>query len=453
MFKRRSASSQLAICKRYEATSSCAAKIHPRSATWETRNAAKPISGNTCSRSMRHQKRASRSKLLIGGLYARRGNRLGAKAPFTKQRAKHLCDKTIRQQPIPRAPDQTLLPSCRTTQSFTHSILDLPFSAVAPLLRLTQSVTNVRTSVKRGQQIEALARPAAPNSYKDELRRLRADALLLSNGPFEVFLTQAYRAPCLMRELFRQREIAFRMAGEGTGKPLDQDDFDNHYWHMLIWHEPTAEIIGAYRLAFTDSVLPNHGINGLYTSTLFEFGEALMARIGSSMELGRSFVNPRWQKSFQPLKLLWAGIATVLSNRPEVKTLFGPVSVSADLNPLSRALIKEVLSAHFGHAELKHLVRPRNPLPNIGAPEDRRSVIAALVSVDALTKAIAWLEGRNALPVLIRQYLNMNGQFAGFNVDKDFSHALDGLVFVDVKQIPNRVLERLQRSRTHPLTA
>jgi hypothetical protein len=48
-------------------------------------------------------------------------------------------------------------------------------------------------------------------------------------------------------------------------------------------------------------------------------------------------------------------------------------------------------------------------------------------------------EEGQGLPVLVRHYLELNGRFAGFNVDKDFGDTLDGLVFIAVADIPARI--------------
>ena len=42
----------------------------------------------------------------------------------------------------------------------------------------------------------------------------------------EIYVVTAHNAPNVLQEIGRLREIAFRMAGGGTGKPLDLDEFD-----------------------------------------------------------------------------------------------------------------------------------------------------------------------------------------------------------------------------------
>jgi hypothetical protein len=46
------------------------------------------------------------------------------------------------------------------------------------------------------------------------------------------------------------------------------------------------------------------------------------------------------------------------------------------------------------------------------------------------------------IPVLVREYLKLGGQFVGFNLDASFGDCLDGLVIVDVKHMPEKYRRR-----------
>ncbi len=129
--------------------------------------------------------------------------------------------------------------------------------------------------------------------------------------------------PTLLDELGRLREITFRAAGEGTGRSADLDQFDAYYWHLLLWNKEKQELAGAYRAGNTDEIIRSHGINGLYTNTVFRYDEQLFLKIGSALELGRSFVRPEYQRQYAPLLLLWKGIARFVAAHPETPVLFG----------------------------------------------------------------------------------------------------------------------------------
>lgn len=274
----------------------------------------------------------------------------------------------------------------------------------------------------------------------DEVATLARFRLLVA-GQFELYLTPAAQMPRLLDEIGRLREASFRLLQEGSGLARDLDRFDPHYQHLLLWHPQQREIVGAYRFGFTDAIVAQHGVEGLYTRTLFRYDARLIVQTGPAVELGRSFVAPAWQKSFQPLRLLWGGIAAVLARQPEIRYLFGPVSISPSYSLEARRLIAETLSAHHADRALAELIEPLHPLPERRRPAEHRNVISALADPRLLSRVISRIGNGPGLPVLLRHYLELNGRFAGFNVDESFGGTLDGLVFVSVAGIPPRMLE------------
>ena len=140
-------------------------------------------------------------------------------------------------------------------------------------------------------------------------------------------------------KLGRLREITFRAAGEGTGRSADLDQFDAYYWHLLLWNKEKQEMAGAYRAGNTDEIIRAHGVKGLYTNTVFRYNEQLFLKIGSALELGRSFVRPEYQRQYAPLLLLWKGIARFVAAHPETPVLFGAVSISNEYSSVSREMI------------------------------------------------------------------------------------------------------------------
>jgi putative hemolysin len=324
----------------------------------------------------------------------------------------------------------------------------LPEDAQTPYLRmLTYSLgekaaapmVDVRTLV-----------PVAPAIAKDRLAQsvaeLPAGRHLYSHRELSVYLAPASEMPPVMDEIARLRELSFRLVGEGTGRDRDTDDYDRHYQHLFVWHRDRHEIVGAYRLGFCDEIVQRRGVGGLYTHTLFDFEASLFRRLGPSIELGRSFVSPDWQKSFNPLRMLWGGIASICAARPEIRYLFGPVSISPSYSVTGRALMSDVLARHYSDPELRDLVRPRNPPRRKRAPESHRNVVSALADASLLSRVVARVENGPGLPVLVRQYLELNGRFASFNVDDAFGGTLDGLVFVEISRIPPHIFARYLRA-------
>ncbi len=277
-----------------------------------------------------------------------------------------------------------------------------------------------------------------------EVERLGPHRMLAASGELAVYRATADEAPNLLFEIGRLREVTFRAAGEGTGRDLDIDRFDEHYLHLFIWNRNAREVVGAYRLGRADKIVDGQGIAGLYTSTLFSYQREFFERLGPALELGRSFVRPEYQKSYAPLLLLWKGIGRFIVDNPGCATLFGPVSISNDYRPLSRQLMAGFLMARRSRPDLAGLVRPTNPFRvRKDGRFDRAVLAAALADEDRVSELVGDIEqDGKGLPILLKQYLKLGGSVVGFNVDPDFGNALDGLIVVDLLKTDRKVLDR-----------
>jgi len=291
---------------------------------------------------------------------------------------------------------------------------------------------------------EEIAPAVSPDTLERSIAAVPAAQLLLLSGPHVVLYTRGEEQPGILREIGRLREVAFRAAGEGTGRGVDLDRFDAHYLHLFVWNRDCREILGAYRVGPTDEILPRLGRRGLYTSTLFRFRRRLLDQIDPALELGRSFVRPERQKDHAPLTLLWKGIGLYAAAHPRYRMLFGPVTISNEYRSLSRDLLMAFLRATRYEDGLARLVRPRHPVTNAPGrgrdPWPLGTVVRSLDDVEDLVREIE--ADRKGVPVLLRQYLRLNAVLLGFNVDPDFSDVLDGLVLVDLARVDRAILAR-----------
>lgn len=292
------------------------------------------------------------------------------------------------------------------------------------------------------RSLEPLAAAIDPERLSGEIEALPPEMLLVSSGRLRVYCAPTSRIPWTLQELGRLRELTFRGVGEGTGRSVDIDVFDDYYEHLFIWNTETREIVGAYRLGRTDQISRRLGKRGLYTSTLFDYNDLFIKLLGPALELGRSFVRIEYQKSFAPLMLLWKGIAEYVSRQPRYCRLIGPVSISNEYRPLSRDLLVGFLRKKSFTPLAPTVVRPRTPfrgrfsLRSLGGHK-------TLGDIETLSTIVAELEpdGKGA-PVLLRQYLKLGGRMLGFNVDPDFGNALDCLVLIDLRKTNPRVLRK-----------
>ncbi|MBV8845727.1 MAG: lysophospholipid acyltransferase family protein, partial [Bryobacterales bacterium] len=315
-------------------------------------------------------------------------------------------------------------------------------------LRKRTFLLESRSGAKGRTRFEPRLTPVAagidPALLANEIATLPAGQTLLSHAGYTVYEAAAAQIPSVLREIGRLREITFRGAGEGTGNSIDLDEFDRHYRHLILWNVESREVVGAYRFARTDEVLSRFGPRGLYTHTLFRLSPEFHASVGPALELGRSFVRPEYQKSYQALLLLWKGIGQYLVSHPRYRYLFGPVSISRDYSACSRAVMVSFLKARCGDEALASSVQPRHkfqvrPIRDLAAG----NLGSLLANVDELSEVIADLEpDHKGVPILLRHYVNLGGRILDFSVDRNFSNTLDGLIVVDLAAANRRLLER-----------
>ncbi|MCZ2721182.1 lysophospholipid acyltransferase family protein [Marinomonas sp. 15G1-11] len=314
------------------------------------------------------------------------------------------------------------------------------------LLEQTQPV-HQKDLTKEAKEIPAPSRPLAPileevasAELEKAIHALPSDHLLIQQKQFSVFIAEATEIPCILKQIGIIRERNFREVGEGTGREIDLDQFDDHYLHLFIWDKEQKNIVGAYRLGLVDDLTQKSGIQGLYSRTLFKFDENFIKTQPNAIEMGRSVIDKPYQKSLSPLMLLWKGIATFVSRNPQYKTLFGPVSISGEYKALTHQLIVSCLTAHFYDADRSKLVEATHPVPLASKPFWSVNLLSGLADIQLLSNIVSRLENGAGVPVLIRQYLSLQGRFISFNVDPDFNQTVDGLITVDLTQLTPRVL-------------
>ncbi|HEV8694023.1 MAG TPA: lysophospholipid acyltransferase family protein [Lysobacter sp.] len=245
----------------------------------------------------------------------------------------------------------------------------------------------------------------------------------------------------LLREIGRLREQTFRAVGEGTGQRLDVDIYDSWYEHIVLWDDAASKIAGAYRLARGSVLLPERGLAGFYTASLFHYRDDALPRITRGMELGRSFVTPEYWGS-RSIDYLWQGIGAFLLRHPDVRYLFGPVSISAALSADAREQIVAYYARYYGtqerSAESKQPFVYRAAPPQFGEDLDAQTAFRVLKNnLDALGAT---------LPMLYKQYTDLcepgGARFLAFGVDPAFSNSVDGLIEVDMHCLRPKKRER-----------
>jgi hypothetical protein len=247
-----------------------------------------------------------------------------------------------------------------------------------------------------------------------------------NRGGNEIYIANADSAPNLMQEIGRLREISFRLAGGGTGNAVDIDHFDtceNQYQQLIVWCPKDNEILGGYRYIIAPST-----VNDLATSELFTFSPKFVdTYLPTMIELGRSFVQPNYQnmrrnvKSIYALDNLWDGIGGLIYAYPEIRYLFGKVTMYPAYNKQARNILHYFLQKYFPDNE--QLLMPIIPL-KFNVDEQEMDAIFTGNSYEKDYKILLHTlrkYGEN-IPPLINSYMGLSATMKTFGcaVNHDF---------------------------------
>ncbi|MDN3648949.1 lysophospholipid acyltransferase family protein [Reinekea marina] len=289
-------------------------------------------------------------------------------------------------------------------------------------------VSEVKSSIKQSQLLK-------------DIEHL-APFQLLRKSEFSVYCAPFKELNSVFLALAEAREITFRAAGEGTGNPYDHDQYDKHYLHLFVWDHKNNAIVGGYRLGETDKIIAQQGVAGLYSRSLYKFDERYMEKFGCALEVGRSFVTQAYQRHPSALDLLWRGIGRFVAQHPQYSKLFGCVSISSEHSTMARAFISDAMMESY-RAEQRFLddVKPLVPL-KVKNKIWTKAMLAAIQDIAVFNKLVGLCEPGKTVPVLLRHYVALNGKFIGFSINRGFNDSLDGLILVDLHQMPERYLNR-----------
>lgn len=250
-----------------------------------------------------------------------------------------------------------------------------------------------------------------------------------------------------MREVGRLREISFRMAGGGSGKGADIDEYDTGsipFRQLIVWDPDENEILGGYRYILCKHLPQNQeGVKHLATSHMFHFtNRFIQDYLPYTIELGRSFVQPQYQsskagsKSLYALDNLWDGLGSLVVNNEDMKYFFGKVTMYTHYNQEARDLILGFMSKYFKDRE--NLVYPFNPV-EIGLSETAYNVIfhtgTFADDYKILSRKVREL-GEN-IPPLINAYMNLSPSMKTFGtaINDEFGDVEETAIIINLRDL------------------
>lgn len=316
---------------------------------------------------------------------------------------------------------------------------------------LLGSSLEVKNFFLKSQKAEIKVEPVAPAIdvavLKKEIETIQEDYLLFSMKNYSVYCVPTMRIPNILNEIGRLREITFRAVGEGTNRSIDLDEYDLYYSHLFIWDNDADKIVGAYRVGKGKEIVDRYGIKGFYINSLFKIRKDMLPVLYESIELGRSFIMEDYQRKPLPLFMLWKGILYFLIKNPEYRYLIGPVTISGKYTDVSKELIMKFIIRNHWNKELAACITPRCKYRvETRDPDVDVMLEASNDNLATLDKMIGDIEpSSDKLPVLLKKYISLNGQIVGFNIDPKFNMCLDGLLVLDLFDVPMAIIESLSK--------
>lgn len=273
-------------------------------------------------------------------------------------------------------------------------------------------------------------------------------------GNIEVHIVNHHKQPNTIKEIGRLRELTFRAAGGGTGLEIDIDDSDtgaDAYDQLITWDPEDEEIVAGYRLIRGGEVgLNDHGVHNLSTAHYFHFSDEFKKQyLPYTIELGRSFVQPKYQpgkdnrKGLFSLDNLWDGLGAVVVSSPDIKYLFGKVTMYPHYNKEARDLLLYFMNHYFPDPD--KLVWPIKPLGYFGDVSQHEGLFNGLDYKEGykiLNSRVRAL-GEN-VPPLINTYMGLSSTMKSFGTagNDEFGDVEETGILITIADIYDSKKER-----------
>lgn len=259
----------------------------------------------------------------------------------------------------------------------------------------------------------------------------------------------AHECPNVMREIARLREISYREGGGATGKEMDIDEMDTMarpYHQLIVWDPENRQIVGGYRYLLGSEAEIRDGQPYITSAHLYHYSERFIREyLPYSVEFGRAFVQPMYQKREMGMKALfaldniWDGIGALVYNHPEIRYMFGKVTIYPCYNATARELIYHYLDRF--HRGDRTLFAPykEEPLLPIQTPFEGSDLDQ---NYHLLQHAVR--EQGTVIPPMFTAYLNITNhlQFMGNAINDELSNVYETGIMVDIDTIYAEKKER-----------
>jgi hypothetical protein len=301
--------------------------------------------------------------------------------------------------------------------------------------------------------MEKIIEPIDKVLLKSELTQERFMRITRKGGN-EIYCVNAHNSPNLLQEIGRLREVTFRASGGGTGLSIDLDEFDTNeicYEQLIVWSPEDEEIIGGYRfIKCADAIDKVTNEIKLSTSHYFDFSKKFISEyLPSTIELGRSWVQPNFQPAVNPRKGLfaldniWDGLGAITIFNPAIKYFFGKVTMYPNYNTYSRDFLLHFLKSYFPDDE--NLMHPFYPLQTTTESSIFDKQLVGLEYKEAFkVMNTAIREKGEFIPPLMNIYMSLSSTMKSFGtaVNSDFGNVEETGILVTIADVYPEKKER-----------
>ena len=265
-------------------------------------------------------------------------------------------------------------------------------------------------------------------------------------GNREIYIVDNRDAPYTLLEIGRLREIAFRDAGGGTGKSVDLDKFDlseNPFQQLIVWDPKEEEIIGGYRfIKYSDLKRNQEGILDSPTTHLFRLDDFFLVHFAPyTIELGRSFVQPDYQATFDirkgmfSLDNLWDGLGALVVKNPKTKYFFGKMTMYSSYNREARNYLFAFLKLYFPDPD--QMVRPKVPVVVENIEKYTQPFSGNSYNDDYKILNGIIREHRENIPPLVNAYMNLSPTMRSFGaaLNADFGNVEEIGILITIDDV------------------
>lgn len=271
----------------------------------------------------------------------------------------------------------------------------------------------------------------------------------------ELYIVDYFSSPNTLAEIGRLRELTFRDAGGGTGRACDLDKFDidgsSGCKQLVLWNPDEREIVGGYRFIYGPDAQMKNGKPWLTSEHLFQYSDEFITDfLPCTIELGRSFICPKYQsgassiKSLFALDNLWDGLGALIV-KYDAKYLFGKASIYPSFGPEAFSLIRHFLNLYC--VDSRCLVSAKNPIDTTINDE----IVSLFSGNDYKEDYVVLKRGlknlQRQIPPLINAYMNVSSSMIAFDstLNVDFGNVYEtGILVTTADMYPDRVKRHME---------